>query len=88
MLALTPAGAETPQDADFRAFVSGESDEYPRYLTDTGFVGTPDEIKAQIQNYIAIGISHFMLWVMDAPQMDGMQLFMEQVAPVFKSSQD
>ena len=87
MLALTTASAETPQDADFRAFVSGESDEYPRYLTDTGLVGTPDEIKSQLQNYIAIGISHFMLWYMDAPDIDGMQLFVEQVAPVFKSSQ-
>lgn len=87
MLALTPADVDTPQDADFRAFVSGDSDEYPRYLTDTGLVGTPDEIKTQLQNYIAIGVSHFMLWFMDAPDMDGMQLFMEQVAPSFKSGQ-
>jgi alkanesulfonate monooxygenase SsuD/methylene tetrahydromethanopterin reductase-like flavin-dependent oxidoreductase (luciferase family) len=87
ILAQTPAGVDTPQDADFHAFVSGESDEYPRYLTDTGLVGTPDEIKTRLQNYIAIGISHFMLWFMDAPDLDGMQLFMEQVAPSFKSSQ-
>lgn len=86
ILALTPAGAETPQDADFRAFVNGERDEYPRYLTDAGLVGTPDEVKAQLQNYLAIGISHFMLWFMDAPDADGMKLFMEQVAPTFKSS--
>jgi alkanesulfonate monooxygenase SsuD/methylene tetrahydromethanopterin reductase-like flavin-dependent oxidoreductase (luciferase family) len=86
MLALTPAGVDTPQDVDFRAFVSGESEEYPHYLTDTGLIGTPDEIKTQLQNYIAIGISHFMLWYMDTPDMDGMQLFMEQVAPSFKSS--
>ena len=50
-------------------------------------VGLTDEIKSQLQNYIAIGISHFMLWYMDAPDIDGMQLFVEQVAPVFKSSQ-
>ncbi|MBA3872112.1 MAG: LLM class flavin-dependent oxidoreductase [Anaerolineae bacterium] len=87
ILALSPAGAETPQDADFRAFVNGESDEYPRYLTDTGLVGTPDEVKAQLQNYLAIGISHFMLWFMDAPDSDGMKLFIEQVAPAFKSGQ-
>ncbi len=87
ILSLTPTGVDTPQDADFRAFVNGESDEYPHYLTDTGLVGTPDEIKTQLQNYIAIGISHFMLWFIDAPDIDGMQLFMEQVAPSFKSSQ-
>jgi alkanesulfonate monooxygenase SsuD/methylene tetrahydromethanopterin reductase-like flavin-dependent oxidoreductase (luciferase family) len=85
MLALTPSGGETPQDADFRAFVSGESDEYPRYLTETGLVGTPDEVKSQLQNYIALGISHFMLWFMDAADSAGMKLFMEQVAPALKS---
>lgn len=85
ILALTPAGAETPQDADFKAFVSGERDEYPRYLTETGLVGTPDEIKQQLQKYIGIGVSHFMLWFMDAPNMAGMELFIEQVAPTFKS---
>ncbi len=87
MLELTPKGTETPHDADFRAFISGESNEYPHYLTDTGLVGTPDEIKNQLQNYIALGISHFMLWFMDAPDIDGMQLFSEQVLPTFKSSQ-
>ncbi len=86
ILALTPQGGETPQDADFTAFVNGESDEYPRYLTDTGLVGTPEEITAQLQNYIAIGISHFMLWFMDAPDIEGMQLFAEQVAPTFKTN--
>lgn len=85
ILALTPEGAETPQDEDFKAFVSGESDEYPRYLTETGLVGTPDEIKQQLQNYTAIGVSHFMLWFMDAPDVEGMELFIEQVAPAFKS---
>ena len=85
ILALTPSGGETPQDADFRAFVSGESDEYPRYLTETGLVGTPDEVKSQLQNYIALGVSHFMLWFMDAPDSAGMKLFMEQVAPALKS---
>ena len=85
ILALTPTGAETPRDADFKAFVSGESDVYPRYLTD-GLVGTPDEIKTQLQTYLDMGVSHYMLWFMDAPETDGMQLFMEQVAPAFKSS--
>ncbi|MEO8397521.1 MAG: hypothetical protein ABI700_31275, partial [Chloroflexota bacterium] len=83
MLALTPPGGETPQDEDFKAFVSGASDEYPHYLTD-GLVGTPDEIKAQLQAYIDLGATHFMLWFMDAPQTDGMRLFAEQVAPSFR----
>ncbi len=87
ILALTPPGTDTPQDADFLAFVNGDSDEYPHYLADNGFVGTPEEVKTQIQTFVDIGVSHFMLWYVDAPDIQGMQLFMEQVAPTFKSSQ-
>jgi alkanesulfonate monooxygenase SsuD/methylene tetrahydromethanopterin reductase-like flavin-dependent oxidoreductase (luciferase family) len=87
MLALTPPTSRsdaTPQADDFKAFVSGATDEYPRYLTD-GLVGTPEEIKAQIKSYIGLGASHFMLWFMDAPDSDGMRLFAESVAPAFRS---
>jgi alkanesulfonate monooxygenase SsuD/methylene tetrahydromethanopterin reductase-like flavin-dependent oxidoreductase (luciferase family) len=86
MLALTPAGESTPQDEDFLTFVRGESDAYPRYLTDAWLIGTPDEVIAQIQPYLRLGIAHFMLWFMDAPATEGMHLFIEQVAPVLKSS--
>ncbi len=90
MLALTPPGHETlqVQDADFQAFIRGDSSEYPRYLTDSWLVGTPEEIKTQLQAYLEIGVTHFMLWFMDAPETDSMQLFMEQVAPAFRSSHD
>lgn len=84
MLALTPEGGTTPQDEDFRAFVDGRSDTYPRYLTDAWLIGTPEEIRAQIQTYIDVGMTHFMLWFMDAPNVNGMRLFIEQVAPAFK----
>jgi alkanesulfonate monooxygenase SsuD/methylene tetrahydromethanopterin reductase-like flavin-dependent oxidoreductase (luciferase family) len=87
MLALTPPETEVPQDTDFQAFVNGDSDVYPRYLTESWLVGTPDEVAAQLQGYIALGVTHFILWFMDAPQTDGMTQFMEQVAPVFKTSQ-
>ncbi len=83
MLALTPAGAPTPTDADFLAFVSGDSDAYPKYLTDAWLIGTPDEIGPQLRAYMALGVSHFMLWFMDAPGTEGMRLFSEQVVPRF-----
>ncbi|MBN8592003.1 MAG: LLM class flavin-dependent oxidoreductase [Anaerolineae bacterium] len=86
MLALTPPGESTPADSDFIAFINGESDVYPRYLTDAWLVGTPDEIIAQIQPYLHLGVNHFMLWFMDAPGTEGMRLFIEQVAPILKSS--
>jgi alkanesulfonate monooxygenase SsuD/methylene tetrahydromethanopterin reductase-like flavin-dependent oxidoreductase (luciferase family) len=85
MLALTPPNSPLPQSADFMAFIDGSSDAYPSYLTDAWLVGTPDEVTMQLQQYQALGVSHFMLWFMDAPQSDGMRLFMEQVAPRFTS---
>ena len=45
-----------------------------------------EEIKRQLQAYIDLGITHFLLWFMDAPDTDGMRLFSEQVAPAFKVS--
>jgi alkanesulfonate monooxygenase SsuD/methylene tetrahydromethanopterin reductase-like flavin-dependent oxidoreductase (luciferase family) len=84
MLALTPMGTETFQDADFRAFVSGESDAYPRYLTDAWLIGTPEEVQYQLQAYIELSATHFILWFMDAPETDGMKLFSAQVMPAFK----
>jgi alkanesulfonate monooxygenase SsuD/methylene tetrahydromethanopterin reductase-like flavin-dependent oxidoreductase (luciferase family) len=84
MLALTPPDAQIPQAKDFTAFIDGSSDAYPSYLTDAWLVGTPDEVTAQLHDYQALGVSHFMLWFMDAPQSDGMRLFMEQIAPRFR----
>jgi alkanesulfonate monooxygenase SsuD/methylene tetrahydromethanopterin reductase-like flavin-dependent oxidoreductase (luciferase family) len=71
-------------DADFWAFVEGETDAYPRYLTESWLIGTPDEVTARLREYIDMGFSHFMLWFMDAPKPEGMTLFMEQVAPRFR----
>jgi alkanesulfonate monooxygenase SsuD/methylene tetrahydromethanopterin reductase-like flavin-dependent oxidoreductase (luciferase family) len=73
-----------PSDADFWAFVHSETDDYPRYLTGSWLVGTPDEVTARLREYIDLGFSHFMLWFMDAPKSEGMTLFMEQVAPRFR----
>jgi len=84
MLALTPPGAETPVDADLQAFVDGRTDAYPHCLSDSWWVGTPDEITEQIQSCIDLGVTHFLLWFMDAPQQEGMWLFVEQVIPNFR----
>jgi alkanesulfonate monooxygenase SsuD/methylene tetrahydromethanopterin reductase-like flavin-dependent oxidoreductase (luciferase family) len=87
MLALTPPGGATPPDADFQAFVNGESETYPKYLSESWLIGTPAEVQAQLQAYLDIGATHFMLWFMDAPAEDGMRLFAEQVAPRFKAQE-
>ena len=44
-----------------------------------GLVGTPDQVRAQMQKYIEIGVKHFILTFIDYPSTDGIQLFAEEV---------
>ena len=44
-------------------------------------MGSPDAVLAQMETYAAMGISHFMLWFLDFPSLEGMRLFAEEVAP-------
>lgn len=78
MQALTPAG-DAPPDADLLAFAHGIHEDYPAALTDAWLVGTPDEVRVQVETYRAAGVSHFLLWFMDAPGDDGLRLFAEEV---------
>jgi alkanesulfonate monooxygenase SsuD/methylene tetrahydromethanopterin reductase-like flavin-dependent oxidoreductase (luciferase family) len=58
----------------------------PKVMEDSWMVGTPDEIIARIEEYRTLGISHFMLWFMDFPGMDGVRLFAQTVLPHFKAA--
>lgn len=62
---------------------ASRADLYARSL-----IGTPDEVVARIEEYRALGISHFMLWFMDFPRMDGIRLFAETVLPQFATLSD
>jgi len=81
---LVDKGSGEDLREDMRAFLSGESDVAPEELAKTFLIGTPDEIEAQMQVYIDRGISHFMLWFMDAPERGGLRLFAEEVLPRFR----
>lgn len=44
--------------------------------------GTPDEVIDQIRVYQELGVSHLLLWFLDAPDPAGMRLFADKVKPV------
>jgi alkanesulfonate monooxygenase SsuD/methylene tetrahydromethanopterin reductase-like flavin-dependent oxidoreductase (luciferase family) len=93
-LAETTAGEQRGQvkgfvssyatDEDFKAFISGASDAIPGRLAEDWVIGTADQVEARLREYMDEGISHFMLWFMDAPNMAGLELFATEVRPRFE----
>ncbi|MCB1106439.1 MAG: hypothetical protein KDK74_17070, partial [Cephaloticoccus sp.] len=65
-------------------FVSGTSDAIPARLAEDWIIGTPDQVESRLRAYIDEGINHFMIWFMDAPNMAGLELFAQDVAPRFE----
>ena len=82
MIARSTEPAEL--DPSLRAFLAGASDDLPIVLTDTWLVGTPDEVERQVRARVDLGVTHFMLWFVDAPRHDGLELFAQAVAPRFR----
>jgi alkanesulfonate monooxygenase SsuD/methylene tetrahydromethanopterin reductase-like flavin-dependent oxidoreductase (luciferase family) len=48
-------------------------------VIDDWLIGTPEAVSRQIEEYRALGISHFMLWFLDFPSTDGLRLFAREV---------
>lgn len=78
MIADDPQGtlADRPPllDATADAFLRGETDELPSPLGDRWIVGTPGPVAARLHAYIASGVSHFLLWLMDLPDRTSLRL--------------
>ena len=47
-------------------------------------IGTPDVIVDRLKGYTELGVTHFMLWFMDFPALDGVELFAQDVMPHFR----
>jgi alkanesulfonate monooxygenase SsuD/methylene tetrahydromethanopterin reductase-like flavin-dependent oxidoreductase (luciferase family) len=84
MLDLAPDEVAAAFDPDVRAFAEGQTDAIPESLRRTTLIGTPGEVRQQLQAYVDEGPDHFLLWFLDAPVEDGMRLFADQVAPAFR----
>jgi F420-dependent oxidoreductase-like protein len=46
----------------------------------TSFVGTPEDFIKQLQQYLNLGVTHFMLFFGDLPDITGLRFFAEKVA--------
>jgi alkanesulfonate monooxygenase SsuD/methylene tetrahydromethanopterin reductase-like flavin-dependent oxidoreductase (luciferase family) len=71
---------------EFRAFIAGETDELPPAMAEEWLAGAPDQVERRIRAYMDEGVSHFMLWFLDAPSEEGLELFAREVAPRFRSA--
>jgi alkanesulfonate monooxygenase SsuD/methylene tetrahydromethanopterin reductase-like flavin-dependent oxidoreductase (luciferase family) len=72
------------EQADLLRFVRGDSDDLPGKMATDWIIGTPPQVERRLRAYMDEGISHFMLWFMDAPNEDGLRLFASDVAPRFR----
>ncbi|CAA9543036.1 MAG: hypothetical protein AVDCRST_MAG73-2136 [uncultured Thermomicrobiales bacterium] len=51
---------------------------------DFDFVGTPEQLVAQMRPFVALGVEHFILDCMDFPQLTGLELLIDEVLPVLR----
>jgi alkanesulfonate monooxygenase SsuD/methylene tetrahydromethanopterin reductase-like flavin-dependent oxidoreductase (luciferase family) len=58
---------------------------YPIWPEDTPILGTPAEVVVQLQNYTSLGVDCFILGFADEPEMEGMELFINEVMPHFET---
>jgi alkanesulfonate monooxygenase SsuD/methylene tetrahydromethanopterin reductase-like flavin-dependent oxidoreductase (luciferase family) len=45
----------------------------------TSFVGTPEDFIKQLRQYMNLGVTHFMLFFVDLPDLRGLRLFAKKV---------
>ena len=47
-------------------------------------VGTPDEVRAQVEAYVEVGVTHLIFALPHPFERAGLQLFAKEVAPAFR----
>lgn len=78
-IAALPASKRGAPRSDVVEFLESDDDRPLSSIVDDWLVGTPESICEQLRTFTQLGISHFMLWFLDYPSLDGMRLFAQQV---------
>jgi alkanesulfonate monooxygenase SsuD/methylene tetrahydromethanopterin reductase-like flavin-dependent oxidoreductase (luciferase family) len=84
-IATLPASKRGAVREDVVAALAADDDRPLSATMDDWLVGTPEEVVDRIREYVGLGISHFMLWLLDFPSLAGMRLFSERVVPALRS---
>jgi alkanesulfonate monooxygenase SsuD/methylene tetrahydromethanopterin reductase-like flavin-dependent oxidoreductase (luciferase family) len=87
-IAALPAAGPARPNADLLAHLKSSDPAREHHLT-PGFesralVGTPDEVVDRIRQYQGLGVRHLMLWFLDFPSPEGIELFASDVLPHVK----
>jgi len=82
LAALADRGREVGEEPrpEVAEFIAGRTERPPDWMTGPWIVGTPDTARSRIAELKALGVDHLMLWFMEAPESDGVELFMSEVA--------
>ena len=56
----------------------------PGDIIDNCISGTPETCIEKIKQFTSLGVSQFMLWFLDIPSSDGLELFAKEVIPHFR----
>ena len=54
------------------------------YNAKSGIIGTPHDVAARINEYIHLGVEHFILRFADFPELGGIRLFTDEVLPRYR----
>ncbi|HEX5614374.1 MAG TPA: TIGR03560 family F420-dependent LLM class oxidoreductase [Acidimicrobiia bacterium] len=58
---------------------------HDEYVRDS-FVGTPERVAEQVQQYVDAGCREFVLWFRDAPSSESLERFIAEVVPLVRAS--
>lgn len=78
-IAALPGPARGRGQAELLAHLAADDQRPLDETIDSWLIGSAASVVKRVREYEALGISHFMLWFLDFPSLDGMRLFADEV---------